>query len=80
MECIVCQVGIYKEGKANLPLWRDDKVLLITDIPALVCDNCEDFIMSPEVSNILYEAAEEIFDKGVQTTTISYEELGKIAA
>lgn len=80
MECIICQIGIYKEGKATMPLWKDGKVVLITNIPALVCDNCEDFIISPEVSSVLFEATKEIFNRGEQSTTISYEALGKIAA
>ncbi len=80
MECIICQIGNYKEGRANLPLSKDGKVVLITNIPAMVCDNCEDFIFSPEVSSVLFEAAKEIFNRGDQSTTISYEELEKVAA
>jgi YgiT-type zinc finger domain-containing protein len=80
MECIICQIGYYKEGRANLPLSREGQVVLITNIPALVCDNCEDFIISPEVSSVLFEAANEIFNRDDQNTTISYEELRKVAA
>jgi YgiT-type zinc finger domain-containing protein len=80
MACIICQVGNYKEGRATMPLRKDGKVVLITDIPALVCDNCEDFIINPEVSSVLFEAAKELLKPGEQNVTISYKELGKVAA
>lgn len=80
MNCLTCQNGDYKEGKATMPLYRDGKVVLVTDIPALVCDNCGEFMLTPEVSKILYDATNEMFDRGDINIAVSYEHLDKIPA
>ncbi len=40
MKCLVCKHDRFKQGTTVLPIERGNAILLITDIPARVCENC----------------------------------------
>ncbi len=80
MNCFICENGDYIEGKTTLSLNRDNQVMLVTDIPALVCNKCGESLFTPDVSRVLYEATNEMFNMGDTNTVISYEQLEKVPA
>ena len=38
MKCLVCKHDRFKKGTTVLPIERDNAILIITDIPARVCE------------------------------------------
>jgi len=51
MNCSLCRNGRLRPGtKANV-FERDGTVLIVRDVPALVCDQCGDTYYDPEVTD-----------------------------
>jgi YgiT-type zinc finger domain-containing protein len=50
MKCLVCKHNRFKKGTTILPVERDNAILLITDLPARVCENCGDTYLDEETA------------------------------
>ena len=49
MKCTLCN-GDLKKDNIKLDLWVDDELVIVEDIPADVCDQCNEKYVSAEVS------------------------------
>lgn len=49
MKCAICGGNLRKE-MAKLELWVDNKLIVIEDVPASVCENCGEKYFSAKVS------------------------------
>ncbi len=49
MKCAICG-GVQKEEITKLELWVDEKLIVIEDVPAKVCENCGETYFSAKVS------------------------------
>ncbi len=47
--CDLCG-GELAPGKTSLDIWRDDGLIVLRDVPADVCQQCDEAYISPEVS------------------------------
>ncbi len=50
--CPNCR-NILREAYAKTAIWKDDRLLIVEDIPALVCDLCVDQFYSDDVADAL---------------------------
>jgi YgiT-type zinc finger domain-containing protein len=50
--CSFCR-GSLAPGTTTLDIWRDDQLVVIRDIPADVCGQCKEPLLSAEVSRKL---------------------------
>ena len=50
--CDLCG-GELKPGKTRLEIWKAGDLLVIEDVPADVCEQCDEAYVSPEVSEQL---------------------------
>ena len=50
MKCLICKHNHFKAGHTVLPIERGAIILVITDIPARVCENCGEPYLSEETS------------------------------
>ena len=46
--CRQCPEGSYEKGTVTETLERDDTVVVVKDVPALVCDVCRDSLLAAE--------------------------------
>ena len=46
--CRQCPEGSYEKGTVTETLERDDTVVVVKDVPALVCDACRDSLLAAE--------------------------------
>lgn len=66
MTCVLCKSGNYKEDFTTVVLTRDDSVVIIKQVPALVCDQCGEYILSSEITKVVLAMAEEAYSKGAE--------------
>ena len=57
-ECPICK-GLMKEGETELTMRRDRSVIVVEEVPALVCQDCGEASVDAKTSQRAYEVAEE---------------------
>jgi YgiT-type zinc finger domain-containing protein len=48
IRCEECRVGRYCEGLAPFTAWFESQMVVVPDVPALVCDACGDIVYDPD--------------------------------
>ena len=66
MTCVLCKSGNYKEGFTTVVLTKDDSVVIIKQVPALICDQCGEYILSGKITKTVLAMAEEAYSKGAE--------------
>lgn len=72
MNCIICRQAELIDGSTSIPFERDEFRLLMRNVPAQVCPNCDEAIVDEDVAIRLLEKAESIFEQGVMEGTHEY--------
>ena len=49
-ECTLCHHGTYRDKLVVISAHRGDGLLIVDEVPALVCDQCGDQIISEETA------------------------------
>ena len=65
--CMNCPEGEYQAGTTTRTLEQGDTILVVREVPALVCDLCGETAFSPAVSKRLEALMEEAEGTGVET-------------
>ena len=71
MECAICKTGTTKEGLVTFTLERDNVIIVFKNVPAMVCENCGDFYLTTETTDMLLEKASKTLEKGVEFEIIN---------
>lgn len=58
MTCVVCKQGETHSGTVTVPLQRGETTVIIKGVPAEVCENCEEYYLSEDVTRQVLEMAE----------------------
>jgi len=66
MICVICKTGVYKYGYTTVVLTKDDSAVIIKGVPAQVCDQCGEYILSSEISKKVLAIAYEAWSKGAE--------------
>jgi YgiT-type zinc finger domain-containing protein len=75
MICPLCK-GEMQQSKTHLPIQRGDKLLVIKDVPALVCSQCGESFVEYENIQIVEKISDSVFDGGL---TMGFVEFTKVA-
>lgn len=59
MKCLVCKHDRFKQGTTILPIERGNAILLITDIPARICENCGETYIEEDTAQGVQDLANE---------------------
>jgi YgiT-type zinc finger domain-containing protein len=73
MICVICGVGELKPGRTTSTLSRDDRVVIIHDVPALVCSACGEDYSEPEINGQVLALAEKLIAEGEALKVASFE-------
>ena len=57
-KCTLCHEGVYQDKPVVFSARRGDSLLVVEDVPALVCDTCGDEIFTEKVARGIERAAE----------------------
>lgn len=64
IHCPLCKAEM-KKGKTELTLKRNRSVVVIEDVPAMVCSQCGEASIDLTVSQAAYKMAEKEIERGV---------------
>lgn len=64
MTCVVCKTGTYKSGTTTVVLTKDDSTIIIKQVPAEICNQCGEYILSSEISQKVLAMANEARNNG----------------
>ena len=64
MECVICKNGVNRNGKVTVKHERDQSIVLIKEVPAMVCDNCGHYYLDDEMAQYVMKKGEESLQKG----------------
>ena len=71
--CRQCPEGSYEKGTVTETLERDDTVVIVKDVPALVCDVCRDSLLAAEAVERLQNILEQAEAQGVELQSRRYQ-------
>ena len=71
MNCPTCKTKMEK-GTTDLTFRRDRSVVIIEEVPAMVCPQCEESSLDAQVSRKAYEIAQEEIERGVALEFLKY--------
>jgi len=72
MECVICKNGKTEQGFVTFTLERNGVIIVFKNVPALVCQNCSDFYLTEETTNLLLKRAAKTLEKGVEFEIINF--------
>jgi len=78
-QCPMCPAGTLREGTTTLTMERGEATIVFKDVPADVCDICGEAFVGENVSEEVYEQAEEAIEAGVQFDVRRYDSRPKTA-
>lgn len=64
--CVICKTGRLEPGTTTITLQRDGSTVVINEVPALVCNTCEEGYTEGEVTDRVMEIGERAVAQGVQ--------------
>ncbi len=50
MICVICKTGKYKNGLVTVALTKGEAAVIIKEVPAMVCEQCGEYVLSSEVT------------------------------
>ena len=71
MKCVICKNGTIKKGKVTVTLERKGTIILLREVPAQVCDNCEHYFLDEETSKFVLDKANKAYTEGAELEVIS---------
>lgn len=66
MKCVICKNGETEPGTTTFTLTRGATIIIVKDVPAKVCDNCEEAYVSGETSEQLRKAIDSDVNSGAE--------------
>jgi len=72
MQCAMCTQGETEPGTTTMTLERDTTTVVFKNVPAEVCENCDEAFLHAETTRHLLHIMEEAARVGVQVDVRSY--------
>jgi YgiT-type zinc finger domain-containing protein len=72
MTCVICKLGETQPGAVTVPLQRGETTVIVKQVPAEICDNCDEYSLSSDVSGQILEKAERAVRSGAQVEILRF--------
>ena len=72
ISCVICKEGTYREGVTTVTLERGATVVVVKSVPAQVCSNCGEYILSEEVTDYLMGVLDQAVNQGAAFEMLNY--------
>ena len=72
MNCTSCKTGTLKQGFATVTFNKNGSVIVFKNVPAQVCDTCQDFVVDEETARELLKLSAEEASRGSEVSVINY--------
>jgi len=61
-----------KDGNVTVTLQRDNSIIVINKVPALVCENCGDYTLTELVTKKIMDTAEKAVANNAEIEVLQY--------
>jgi YgiT-type zinc finger domain-containing protein len=72
MKCVICKQGETLPGLVTVTLTRDEAVFVFKGVPADVCQNCGEYYLSDEITEVVLSRAERSIANGSEVEIQRY--------
>lgn len=72
MKCVLCKHGVTQPGLATVTLHPRESTVIFKGVPADICDNCGEYYLSEEVSQSLFDRAEQAVQGGAEVEILRF--------
>jgi YgiT-type zinc finger domain-containing protein len=72
MKCVICKHGESLPGIVTVTLTRDETVFVFKGVPADVCQNCGEYYLSDEMTEMVLSRAERAIANGSEVEIQRY--------
>ena len=72
MDCVICKHGGTEAGFVTVSLNRGTTVIVVREVPALICANCGEYYLSEAVSQKLLAKANAAVASGAEVEILRY--------
>lgn len=72
MKCTLCKTGEMRDGVTTITLERDETTLVIRDVTAEVCNQCEFALLSLETYDRAREMLNDAVRRGVRVEVVIF--------
>lgn len=68
--CPICKVGTLETGAVTVTLERGGSIILLKNVPAQVCTNCESYFLDSNMTREVLKKAEASVQNGAELEVI----------
>ena len=72
MKCTICKHGDTISGFTTITLEKNNSTIVFKEVPAKICDNCEEVYIEDEITTELLKKARTIIKNGVEIDIRKY--------
>ena len=70
--CVICKQGKTKTGMVTVSLERNGVIIVVKNVPADICENCEEYYLNDAVAGVVMRMAESAVGRGVEIEILKY--------
>ena len=70
MKCVRCKYGSTSKKKVNVKLERDGSIVIVKDVPAMVCDECGEMYFDSSTTKLMHQTANKALDSGTEVAIV----------
>ena len=72
MKCLICRRGATTPGTTDVVLDRDQAIIIIRDVPADVCEECDEYYLAEDVALEVERLADIALGGGAEVAVVRY--------
>ena len=66
MECVICKKGTTEKVNVIVTLDRGGSIIAIKEVPAQICNNCEKYYLSTEITSEVLKKQKKLLIKALK--------------
>ena len=71
MQCIICKTGNTKKDKTTYSIVKNNRIIVVKDVEAEICDNCGEAYFSTETSKYISQKVNEAISVSKEVEVMS---------
>jgi YgiT-type zinc finger domain-containing protein len=72
MNCTICKTGEMHPGKTTVMVERDRTVVIVREVPALICDNCGEYYLDNPVATRAATIVDNAVKNGAEVEVVRF--------
>ncbi|HKT38081.1 MAG TPA: type II toxin-antitoxin system MqsA family antitoxin [Ktedonobacterales bacterium] len=72
MNCVICKHGETVHGVTRVVLQRGETTVIFKDVPAEICDTCDEYYLSEAIATRVLALAEQAVAQGAEIEVLRF--------